>query len=62
VVSGGFGGEAGKGEEDAGLWGWGLALTHVRPSARDCVAEASSMAKSRKEREVEKAAGGGAVR
>lgn len=42
--------------------GGGVGLTHVRPSARLCVAEASSMAKSRKEREVEKAAGVGAVR
>lgn len=31
-------------------------LTQVRPSARACVAEASSMKKSRKERELEKEA------
>lgn len=38
------------------LWGvgGGGGLTQVRPSARACVAEASSMAKSRKERDLEK--------
>lgn len=48
-IAGGTKGRKGR------CWGRGR-LTQVRPSARACVAEASSIEKSRKDRDLEKEA------